>query len=222
MRIRWLVYRALLGASACCALCVAPVAQADLIGTDFAKGSQTFDVTAPTATNVPTGAFTGTYNGHPIIFFCFELTQYFSFGVSYPGYSAVNPSNAQFDLLSRLFTEAFAHALDSTQNSAAFQLAVWEILYDPSPTSLTSGAFHVTDDHGNSATVTAATNLLNNLPATGTYTITWLQSADNQDFIFGTQTLREAPEPSMLFLAGFGVAAMVLMLRRRINRQSIY
>src|SRR5215470_4101821 len=116
MRIRWLVYRALLGASACCALCVAPVAQADLIGTDFAKGSQTFDVTAPTANNVPTGAFTGFFNGQPITFFCFELTQYFQFGVSYPDYSASNPSNAQFDLLSRLFSEAFEHVLDSTLN----------------------------------------------------------------------------------------------------------
>ena len=219
MKIPTIVSHALLAAALGVALGVAPVTRANpiLIGNDYAKGSEEFSVTAPPAT-ANAGAFTGTWNGQPIIFFCFELTQYFQFGVPYSDYVASNPSNAQFALLSRLFTEAFAHVLDSTDNSAAFQLAVWEILYDPSPTSLSTGTFHVTNDFGHPGTVAAATNLLNNLPAVGTYSITWLQSPDHQDFVFGTNTLREAPEPSLLFLASIGLAAMGFVMRRRASR----
>jgi len=173
MKIPTLLSRALLSAALAVALC----AQANpiLIGNGYAAGSEEFSVTAPTTT-ANAGAFTGTWNGQPIIFFCFELTQYFQFGVPYSDYVASNPSNAQFALLSRLFTEAFDHVLDNTDNSAAFQLAVWEILYDPSPTSLSTGTFHVTNDFGNPQTVALATALLNNLPPVGTYSITWLHS----------------------------------------------
>jgi len=216
MRIPTFVSHALLGASLGVALGVAPATQANpiLIGNGYAKGSEEFSVTAPPAT-ANAGAFTGTWNGQPIIFFCFELTQYFQFGVPYSDYVASNPSNAQFALLSRLFTEAFDHVLDNTDNSAAFQLAVWEILYDPSPTSLSTGTFHVTDDFGHPGTVSLATTWLNNLPPVGTYTITLLHSPDHQDFVFGTNTLREAPEPSLLFLASIGLAAMGFVMRRR-------
>jgi hypothetical protein len=219
MKIPKFVSHALLSAALGVALGTAPVTHANpiLIGNGYANGSEQFSVTAPTTT-ANAGAFAGTLNGQPIIFFCFELTQFFYFGVPYSDYVVSNPSNAKFDLLSRLFTEAFDQVLLNTDNSAAFQLAVWEILYDPSPTNLSSGTFHVTNDFGHPGTVALATTWLNNLPAVGTYSITWLHSPDEQDFVFGTSTLREAPEPSLLFLASIGLAAMGFAMRRRASQ----
>jgi hypothetical protein len=64
-------------------------------------------------------------------------------------------------LLGELFTEGFAHALDSPTNSAAFQLAVWEIRYETgSPTDPRAGSFHVLSDNGHTTTVDAANYLL--------------------------------------------------------------
>ena len=221
MRIRLLARRAVLTAAAGAALCAMPAAHADVLHTiGFANGSETFSVTAPSVNNVPTGAFSGTWNGQPIVFFCFELTQFFNFGNNYTDYTASNPSGPQFTLLSELFTEGFAHAIDSPDNSAAFQLAVWEILEETgSPTDLRAGTFHVLSDNGHTATVDAANYLLTHLPGTGLYTITLLHSPDHQDFIYGTVTLREAPEPSPLSLAAIGLAGMILVTLRRRGRQ---
>jgi hypothetical protein len=217
MRIPLLAHRALLGAAAGAALYAMPLAQADSLHTiGFANGSETFSLTAPSANNVRTGAFSGTWNGTPIVFFCFQLNQYFNFGTTYTDYTASNPSGPTFTLLSELFTEGFAQALDSTDNSAAFQLAVWEILYENgSPTDLRDGSFRVLSDNGNTPTVDAANYLLTHLPSTGLYSITLLYSQAHQDFIFGTLSLREAPEPSPLPLVGIGLAAMIFVTLRR-------
>jgi hypothetical protein len=217
MRIPLLVRRAVLAATAGAALCAVPVAHADSLHTiGFANGSEIFSVTAPSANNVQTGAFSGTWNGSPIVFFCFELTQYFSFGNTYYDYTASNPSGPTFTLLSELFTEGFAHALDSPDNSAAFQLAIWEILYEnTSPTDLRGGSFHVLSDNGHTATVNEANYLLTHLPSTGLYAITLLDSPEHQNFIFGTLSLRQVPEPSPLPLVGIGLAAMILVALRR-------
>jgi hypothetical protein len=163
-----LTRRALCAVAAGTALCVAPLARAThLHPTGLANGDEIFNVKIPSANNVPTGAFKGTWNGTPIVFFCFELTQFFSFGPTYTDYTASNPSNPTFTLLGELFTERFAHALDSPANSAAFQLAVWEIRYETgSPTDLRAGSFHVLSDNGHTATVDAANYLLTHLPRT--------------------------------------------------------
>ena len=207
--------RSVVAAAAGVALCAMPVAHADLLHTTgFANGYETFSVTAPSANNAPTGAFSGIWNGTPIVFFCAELTQFFGFGNNYTDYTASNPSGPKFTLLSELFTEGFAHALDSPDNSAAFQLAVWEILDESgSPTDLRGGSFHVLSDNGHSPTVDAANYLLTHLPSTGLYTITLLDSPYHQNFIFGTLNLREAPEPSPLALLGIGLAAMIFLVR---------
>ena len=221
MRIASIARYAMLAAAAGVGLCAAPVKATTLIGSGFANGSETFSVTAPSANNVPTGAFAGTLDGSPFVFFCFELTQFFSFGVTYTDYTESQPSNATFTLLSELFTEGFAHALDSTDNSAAFQLAIWEIEYEGgSPTDLRNGTFHVLSDNGHTPTVNAANFLLTHLPSTGLYTITLLHSPDHQDFIFGTFTPRETPEPFSVFLVGVALGAMAFAWRRQVRRQS--
>jgi hypothetical protein len=70
-----------------------------------------------------------------------------------------------------MFTEGFAHALDSPDNSAAFQLTIWEIFLESgSPTDLRGGSFHVLGDNGHSPTVNAANYLLTHVSPLSTQT----------------------------------------------------
>ena len=213
------------------ALCAAPLAVAgpvQLDPTGFATGSyESFSVHTAIVDPVATGAFAGTLDGSPIIFFCFELTQTFSFNPSPPYYTyddelltLTDATKANY--LSELFTEAFTHALDSASNSAAFQLAVWEILGETTPGDVNSpdGNFYVTDNHGNTTTQNNANTLLANLPPTGTYVIHLLHSGEaegnHQDFIYGVPPLlQQTPEPASLLLIGAALGAMFFGLRKR-------
>ena len=190
--------------------------------TGFAIGSQQFDVNVPTIVGptLSTGAFVGTEDpgAIPITFFCFQLTESFSFGNPY-AYDDSAVSGGKYDTLAELFTEAFAHATDNVQNSAAFQLAVWEILEETTPGSLSpgvgQGSFYVTNDHGNSATVAAANALIAGLPSTSTYGIRLLKSDTNQDFVYGvTSTLFKVPEPGPLSLVAVALIALFAVRRR--------
>jgi hypothetical protein len=164
----------------------------------------------------------GTWNGLPITFWCFELTQYFYFGVEYTDYTESPASNPN---LARLFEEVggAAGATSSLVNSAAFQLAVWEIRYETTTLpnySLTagipaSGNFYATS--ADPAVIAQANIWLQNLPLTSSYSVSLLHSGNQQDFVYGTRPpLRQnLPEPSPLPLLGLGVAAMMFSTRRR-------
>jgi hypothetical protein len=224
LNIQSFVRRALLALGTSVALCAVPVALATnvtLIPTGFANGYESFNVDVPTVVDpsaVPTGGFAGTLDGNPIVFFCFELTQSFGFGL--PGYTYDDEieSGGKYTTLSELFTEAFSTSTATTLNSAAFQLAVWEILEEPTPGSLSPGAtqgnFYVTNDHGNTTTVAAANALIAGLPSTGLYTIHLLQNDNNQNFVYGTLPLRQVPEPAPLLLIAAAMIALFAMRRR--------
>lgn len=212
------------------ALCAAPLAVAgpvQLDPTGFAAGSpESFSVHTAIVDPVATGAFAGTLDGNPIVFFCFELTQTFSFNPPSPYYtyddsllSLTDPTKANY--LSELFTEGFTHALDSPSNSAAFQLAVWEILGETTPGDVNSpdGNFYVTDNHGHGTTQTNANALLAGLPSSGTYAIHLLHSPDRQDFIYGVPPLLQTPEPASVLLIGAALGAMFFGLRNVSRRR---
>ena len=223
MNIQSFMRRALLALVVGTALGTVPMASATLVTlnpTGFANGSESFDFTGEPFSPVSSGAFAGTLDGNPIVFFCFELTQTFNFNPS-PAYIYDDSivSGGKYDLLSELFTEGFGSWMTSTDYSVGFQLAVWEILKEPTPASVSTGngSFYVTNDHGNPGAVTRANALLAGLPATGLYTIHLLQNDSHQDFVYGTLPLRQVPEPAPLTLIGaamialFGVRRMVAM-----------
>jgi len=205
------------------ALSVIPVAHAtSLMGTGYsAVGSEPVSVTAPGA-STGAGSFVGFWNGLPITFWCFELTQYFSFNVEYMDYTESPAGNPD---LARLFEEVGgpAGATSSLTNSAAFQLAVWEIRYETTTLpnynltagTPTSGNFFATS--ADPAAVAQANTWLQNLPLTSSYTVSLLHSDNEQDFVYATRPpLRQnLPEPSPLPLLGLGAAAMMFSIRRR-------
>ena len=123
MNIQCFVRRVLLALVAGAALCGGSFATANsvtLIPTGFAAGSESFDFTGEPFSPVSAGAFAGTLDGNPIVFFCFELTQTFSFGTTYT-YDDSIPSGPKYTALSELFTEGFGTALSSTDFVVTFQ-----------------------------------------------------------------------------------------------------
>jgi len=180
-------------------------AQADFVPGGYQIGSQQFGLTGGT---FDAGGFKGTWNATPIIFWCIELTQTFSFGAHYTTYTPSAASNA---LLSQLFTAAYAGALSSTQNSAAFQLAIWEIIYDGGDLNLSGGGFKVLDNKGNGATVATAQGFLNSvLAASPTYNLFFLTEANHQDFVTANlipTTTTRVPEPGSLALIAIALIA---------------
>ncbi len=78
---------------------------------------------------MPAGS-TGTWNGESIEFWCIQLNQTFGFGNTYTDYVAAPENIPVLTALGQLFTLAHASALSDADHSAAFQLAIWELVYD--------------------------------------------------------------------------------------------
>jgi PEP-CTERM motif len=221
MKIQTLIRRVLVGPALCALAVAAPISHAGITailnGTGFANGSESMTLSTglPLAENpVPTGGFVGTFGGSPLTFWCGELNQTFSFGDPQL-YTADIFTNSN---LSRLFTEVSqSDRTSSTVNSAAFQLAVWEILFEgttSTPYSLSSGDFKAT---GDSAALIKADGWLLNLGSFAASTIlVSLTNASHQDFItdFMPPSL-QTPEPGSLALLGVGMFALMFAVRRR-------
>jgi hypothetical protein len=150
---------------------------------------------------------------------CAELTQNFSFGVSYE-YVPVSGAS-YFGIqkntdLSRLFTAAQGFVVDNL-TSAALQAGIWEIIYEKEASfSLTGGTFKGAPL---SPDAQPAFDVVNGfLLKLGSYRadsrIEVLENGARQDFIVATPV----PEPETWLLFGVGLAAVGLMRRRRPGR----
>jgi hypothetical protein len=224
--------------SALCTLLGAPtMAQAAFYfqGDGYAQGAETFTLTAPVTIAInPVGA--GGFSGHvgptspptmPIFFWCVELSQTFSFGTIYSDYSVGAYSNT---LLSQLFTEVGgsgailtgAPSEARTDLSAAFQLAVWEIMFEGGTyggLDVTSGNFKATNGDPTDDAILQANAWLSALTAASPATtlLYLIQNANHQDFVTDTPIPPGllVPEPAPLTLLGVGILALMITMRRR-------
>jgi len=146
---------------------------------------------------------------------CAEVTQTFSFGITYE-YEQVSGASyfgaAKAADLSRLFTAAQGFVVDRF-TSAAMQAGIWEIIYEHGPSfSLTGGTFKGAPEE---AAGQGAFNVVNGfLMNLGTYgadaRIDVLTNGEHQDFLVAT-----IPEPETWMLFGLGLGVVGLLKRRR-------
>lgn len=212
MKIKSTIQRLAATVAAVAALCAAPTASADpgvLIATGYSNGSASF------TTNLGSfnaGGFNGTWNAQGIQFWCIELTQTFSFNTPYTDYLSAPETTSVLNALGQLFTLAYGSALTDANHSAAFQLAVWELVYDSDHSLQSPGAFYVTG--GNSTARTIAQGWLSSLGPNSpdTVNLTFLTSDRHQNFV------TFVPEPAPIALLALAMLAMMVVRRRREHR----
>jgi hypothetical protein len=171
-----------------------------------------------TSQGVQAGGFTGIWDITTAIeFWCFDLDHVFSLGGTYD-YTASLLSGGLATSLAQLFQEAGSVA-GSPHNSAALQLAIWNLLYDGDNT-VSGGSFYAT---GNATAIAQANTWLMNIGNfTGAgYSITYLHNNNNpmaQNFITVANIPRQqVPEPPMLPLVLAALGAVALVQRRRVQ-----
>ncbi len=188
---------------------------------------------APPAYSGGVGGFSAVYTptvGSPTSFvaFCVDLFQNFSFGSAFsvtPVLAQGYYSAQQFTVLDRLYTQHYAPIKNGTSNStdsAAFQLAVWEIVRETGGVySLSGGTFTASATPSTNASdllaISNANTWLGNASLggpSGGYTLTALTSSARQDQMMATPV--PEPETYAMLLAGLGLMGFVI--RRRSAR----
>ena len=172
--------------------------------------------------------FTMTSSSPPdsFIAYCIELTQVL--GTTVSNYTTTNMidygwSAARRDNIAKLFNSAYASSLDSATNSAAFQLALWEVVYETGPLSLTSGVFQ--GSSSSNVNTRAASYVAGiGLASAGIGQFTLYESPTNQNYIRFSVTSSgggRVPEPgTALLLAGLGLAGCAGRLFRSRTKTS--
>ncbi|MEJ6001063.1 PEP-CTERM sorting domain-containing protein [Paucibacter soli] len=176
--------------------------------------------------NYETGALNYlTQGGKSFLAYCVELQQDHAVGADgFQSYTIGQFTGNQANRLQGLFSSSYA-GVDTAQEQAAFQTAIWEITHETAATlsvSPKNGSFYVKSLQGaNGATNSAFSSLVNgylsaasSYNGTPKYTVTKLSNGSYQDLV----TVSAVPEPSSYAMLAAGLVAVGFMSRRRQQR----
>ena len=195
------------------------------------NGSAGVHISSPLSVNAQAGGFAlkGDISGDSALesftAWCVDITKSINLGYNYTvtnGTSLMTPT--QIGNIQKLFNTALTGLnLTSAANSAGFQLALWELVYETGATfNVSSGGFAATS--GNAGAITVANSLLAGLlgPKTGNYTLSFLESYHHgsQNLVTGTPGKDEippvpVPAAGLLLFSALGGAGLMSRLRRR-------
>jgi hypothetical protein len=190
--------------------------------TGFANGSQAVKVDLPGSPLVESytlaaGGFSTSVNGGPsFASYCVDLYQWL------PGWNTANGTYGEVDAaiffgsklddVAKLFS-GVSGQVDSALESAAFQLALWEIKYESSGSgyNMLAGDVKFSDSYSNNGAVATAQTYLDGLSTyANNLQVHVLASNSNQDVVFATPV----PEPSTYALMLIGLAGVAFAARR--------
>jgi len=187
--------------------------------TGWANGYRDVYITSPEAVHAGAGTFQVTDGSNSFQAWCVDLFQNTYFGSTVNDYASSTSlfGSATIDKLGQLATGFLSMATNAT-NSAAFQLAAWEIISEPSGSyGFDSGVFQA---HGGNAAssgaLTTALGWLNSLPTTSDYSVSFWVSPSRQDLV----VFSPVPEPQTLALLLAGLGLISVVVRRRTAARS--
>lgn len=188
----------------------------DFLG--FKNGSVTSTILAPISVGTEAGELLFREVSTDTIFstFCIEIGQ----TIQDPDYnytamaiaSDAGVTAGQRNNLQKLFNAYYETLGSSATNSAAFQLAVWEIMNEASPADVTTGTFRVSSSSGATTQANYWLQSLASLPmnANGGWELTTWRSKTSQDQISASRV----PEPASAALLLLGLGMMGAARRR--------
>lgn len=172
--------------------------------------------TPSTGLYVYAGGFNTTDGTNSFVSWCVDILQSTYFGSPANDYTLVNAAAvshigaARADALGALATQ-YLGSVNNASTSAAFQLAVWEIVYETAGAgyNLNSGNFSAWG--ASDGSLGLAQGWLSNLPGTSTHTASVWQSPTRQDLAVFTTV----PEPATFGLLAAGLCGLAFVRRRR-------
>jgi len=159
--------------------------------------------------------------GSSFLAYCVEPDQPFAItSKGFKTYTTSSFTGTQGTLLESLYSSSF-QSVNSGNQQAAFQIAVWKIMEETTGTmDVTQGSFQLKSTGGSNAVEALATNYLRaaeRYQGPALYELTRLSNPTYQDLVVAsTVTLVPEPETYALFLGGLGVVG--LLARRRLPR----